>query len=714
MTLLRIIFLLVLFCSTSAFAQTNKQTSSNSENINFSSDNLQVNENTNIMTAIGNVIITSDNRKITADKVEYDQTKDTAIAIGNVLITEQDGSIYEADKVTLTNEFKSIVAIPLYAKLTDKSYISAEELIKNDLGESFFNEGIYSACECNIKEGEKPIWRIESKKIRHDPFSQTIYLTHPVLKIFSIPVYYIPYLSFPDWTVKRRSGFLTPTYGYSKQNRLHLKIPYYYAPKNDLTWDMTFTTHQNGKNGHADKLNIRKKYETTSLETNIFKGNLNTNKSDGDDVFGINLFAKSKLKNNWNMTLQGKYADQDTFMRRYGFDGDTTYKSFINLQKISNKSISNIEVYNIENLSEIKSNNEPILAPSISHHIFSNNEKYNYDIKLKAHSIYNDENYDIKRWSGLGEINKKINLNDLIIEGDLNLGLDLYSIQGRPSTDNNDNKYIDRISTGVSIATSKQYDFVSENIGIIFEPKIQFSSVFSTDRTDEVPNRDSSEFRLDQANLFLNNQYQGRDNIQKNDRVNAGFTSLVMTENFGDFNFFLGQSHKISGTQKNINNVNQNRQSHIINSMNWTANELFNFSWFALYNHHDFKSDASDFNFSGAVNNWTYSASHRSVNGGFISNNTDREELSLGISKKNTNWEISYNRRYDLVNNKEELIEETFGLEYTGVGYMFDNCLTILLEYKSNGGVADRDLLAEDSLYLTFNFRNLGDVKYQP
>ena len=714
MTLLRIIFLLVLFCSTSAFAQTNKQTSSNSENINFSSDNLQVNENTNIMTAIGNVIITSDNRKITADKVEYDQTKDIAIAIGNVLITEQDGSIYEADKVTLTNEFKSIVAIPLYAKLTDKSYISAEELIKNDLGESFFNEGVYSACECNVKEGEKPIWRIESKKIRHDPFSQTIYLTHPVLKIFSIPVYYIPYLSFPDWTVKRRSGFLTPTYGYSKQNRLHLKIPYYYAPKNDLTWDMTFTTHQNGKNGHADQLNIRKKYETTSLETNIFKGNLNTNKSDGDDVFGINLFAKSKLKNNWNMTLQGKYADQDTFMRRYGFDGDTTYKSFINLQKISNKSISNIEVYNIENLSEIKSNNEPILAPSISHHIFSNNEKYNYDIKLKAHSIYNDENYDIKRWSGLGEINKKINLNDLIIEGDLNLGLDLYSIQGRPSTDNNDNKYIDRISTGVSIATSKQYDFVSENIGIIFEPKIQFSSVFSTDRTDEVPNRDSSEFRLDQANLFLNNQYQGRDNIQKNDRVNAGFTSLVMTENFGDFNFFLGQSHKISGTQKNINNVNQNRQSHIINSMNWTANELFNFSWFALYNHHDFKSDASDFNFSGAVNNWTYSASHRSVNGGFISNNTDREELNLGISKKNTNWEIAYNRRYDLVNNKEELIEETFGLEYTGVGYMFDNCLTILLEYKSNGGVADRDLLAEDSLYLTFNFRNLGDVKYQP
>ena len=84
----------------------------------------------------------------------------------------------------------------------------------------------------------------------------------------------------------------------------------------------------------------------------------------------------------------------------------------------------------------------------------------------------------------------------------------MYSIQGRPSTDENTNRYIDRFSSGFSIAASQQYDFANDNVGIIFEPKLQFSSVFSTDRTDEVPNRDSSEFRLDQANLFLTNQYQ--------------------------------------------------------------------------------------------------------------------------------------------------------------------------------------------------------------
>ena len=150
-------------------------------------------------------------------------------------------------------------------------------------------------------------------------------------------MYYLPYLSFPDWTVKRKSGFLTPSYGYSKRNRFYIKVPYYYAPENDQTWDMTLTSHQNGKTGHVDQLNIRKKYDNSSLETNIFNGNLDTNKSDGDDVFAANLKVETVYKNNWEMTLEGKYTDQDTFMRRYDFDNEESYKSFYQLKKNKDK-----------------------------------------------------------------------------------------------------------------------------------------------------------------------------------------------------------------------------------------------------------------------------------------------------------------------------------------------------------------------------------------
>ena len=315
---------------------------------------------------------------------------------------------------------------------------------------------------------------------------------------------------------------------------------------------------------------------------------------------------------------------------------DTSYKSYIELKKINNNSISNIEIYNIQNLDETSSNNEPVLAPSVSHHIFNTNKKhgYNYDIKLNAHSIYNDESYDIKRWSGFGNINKKLYFQNLLLDADANIGLDLYSIQGRPSNDTNDNRYIDRISSGFSVAASNQFDFINETSSFIIEPKIQLSSLFTTDRTDEVPNRDSSEFILDQANLFLNNQYQGRDNIQSNDRLNFGITVLGMNETFGDFNFFVGQSQKLSGTQKNISIANKDRQSHIINSISWNINEMYNFSWFSLYNHHDLKSDTSDFQFNGSIDGWSYSANHRSVNKEFVSDNNDREELVVRFIKK--------------------------------------------------------------------------------
>ena len=318
------------------------------------------------------------------------------------------------------------------------------------------------------------------------------------------------------------------------------------------------------------------------------------------------------------------------------------------------------------------------------------------------------------RWSGLGIINKKFNFNSFLIDTDANIGLDLYSIQGRPFSDKNESRYIDRISSGFSVAASNQYGLTNNGSELVIEPKIQISSFFSPDRTAQVPNRDSSEFILDQNNLFFNNQYQGRDNLQRNDRLNFGVTSMLMSDKVGEINFFVGQSQKLSGTQKNISLPNKNRQSHIINSISWHPNEMYNFSWFSLNDHHNLKTDTSDFSFYGSQEGWSYSTNYRSVNKEFVSDNVDREELMLSVSKNFYKLKTSYSRKYDLRNNNEELISEILGLEYNDTGYMFGNCLTILFEYKSSNENSGRDLLADDSVNLTFSFRNLGDLIYKP
>ena len=134
--------------------------------VEFSSDSLEIDEKKDLMKASGNVIIKSINQIIYADKVEYYQKLDKATAIGNVIIKNNDGTVIEAPKVVLTNEFKSILAFTLYAEFKDNSKIKALKFTKDNKNSIFIN-GEYTPCDCNFKNGEQPIF---SDDKRHKSF----------------------------------------------------------------------------------------------------------------------------------------------------------------------------------------------------------------------------------------------------------------------------------------------------------------------------------------------------------------------------------------------------------------------------------------------------------------------------------------------------------------------------------------------------------------
>ena len=75
----------------------------------------------------------------------------------------------------------------------------------------------------------------------HDNKKKTIYYDNALIKIYDIPVLYLPKLSHPDPTVDRRSGFLLPRYSDTKNLGSGISIPYYYAI--DKEKDFTFTNY---------------------------------------------------------------------------------------------------------------------------------------------------------------------------------------------------------------------------------------------------------------------------------------------------------------------------------------------------------------------------------------------------------------------------------------------------------------------------------------
>ena len=696
-----IILILSLFLfSVSSYSQDNTKS-----NVEFTSDSLEVDENKNLMIAKGNVIIKSEKETIKADSVKYDKSLDKATASGNISIISNDGTIIETSEIILTNEFKDILALTLFTKFKDNSKLKASRLSKISDRSVFFN-GEYTPCDCDFKNGEKPVWQLNSSEVTHDKLEKMIYFKNVVLKIMDYPLFYIPYLSTPDPSVKRKNGFLVPSIGYSNRNGLETTIPYYFTTE-DESWDSTFTNHFKGKNGYINQLNVRKKYPSGFLETNLFQGQVDTNNEDEDQVFSGNLYFDGKLESNWNINASGKYSDQDTFMRRYNFDGSTSYKNFIKKNKISNNSFSEIEWYKYTNLEVDSKNNQPNLQPSIKHKGFFNDKNINSEISLNAHEIKDDEGYDIQRWSGSGILEHKVNNKFIDLMLSAETGLDLYAIKNRPSTDTNNNKYLDRLSLGVSVLSKKDFIFNIGQHDLLMTPKVQIVSMHSTNRKNDVPNRDSSDFRIDHANLFLINQYQGRDNIQTNQRLNFGIDNDLDTD-IGSFSLFFGQSQKIGGTNQNIIDTTSDRQSDFITEIQWMSSKKFNLSYNALLDHHNLETNYTSIELSGEYSNFSYNLIHRSVNKNLISDNSDREEIQFSIGKKIDNWKISYTNKYDLNNNDSELIEEEILLDYVGE-YMFQDCLSLKLSYKNKDGAPDRDILPENSIFLTLSLKNLGD-----
>ena len=106
-----------------------------------------------------------------------------------------------------------------------------------DNQKSSYNKSVFTICKYR-KNDKCPPWSIQSSKMLHDNKKKTIYYDNAVVKIYDIPILYIPKLSHPDPTVDRRSGFLVPSLSNSKNLGTGFTIPYFWALGNDKNFTL--------------------------------------------------------------------------------------------------------------------------------------------------------------------------------------------------------------------------------------------------------------------------------------------------------------------------------------------------------------------------------------------------------------------------------------------------------------------------------------------
>jgi Organic solvent tolerance protein OstA len=114
------------------------------------------------------------------------------------------------------------------------------------------NSNLYTPCE-NIEKTSKtiqercPDWSISSTKTLHDKNEKMIYHNNAVIRIRNVPVFYTPYFSHPDPSVKRKSGFLPPSIKNFTDLGRTIKTPYFWVinENKDLTFSPIYYFEEN-------------------------------------------------------------------------------------------------------------------------------------------------------------------------------------------------------------------------------------------------------------------------------------------------------------------------------------------------------------------------------------------------------------------------------------------------------------------------------------
>jgi LPS-assembly protein len=201
----------------------------------------------NSVAAVGNVQLYYNGATVEADEVVYDQKTKRLQARGNVRMTEADGKITYGQFIDLTQDYRDGFVDSLRLETTDDTRFAAKRADRVKGNYTVMQNGVYTACEpCKDDPKKPPLWQVEATRIIHDNGEKMIYFEDARVEFFGAPLMYFPFMSAPDPSVTRKSGFLYPTFTYNTPYGVGAEVDYFWAlaPDYDVTFGVMATSKQ--------------------------------------------------------------------------------------------------------------------------------------------------------------------------------------------------------------------------------------------------------------------------------------------------------------------------------------------------------------------------------------------------------------------------------------------------------------------------------------
>ena len=497
-----------------------------------------------IVTAKGQVEMIQSGRTISADTVSYNLKQDVMGASGKVVMTEPTGEVTYADYFELTGDFKNGVASQIRMILADNSRLAAQAGQRVGGDRTDFDRAVYTACEpCRDNPDATPIWQAKAARVTHNQAEAQIEYRDAWVELAGVPVMYTPYMSHPDPTVKRKSGFLAPTVGYNSTLGASVATPYFFVMSDyeDFTLTPRFmtptTTSAISSIPSADEIaNTAMKHVLINGEhrwrgvygESRTQASITEDRNTGDIRGNIDSKGVVELDRVWRAGWQVQNQSDETYRQLYRIHTDNDRPWLLTRPYVEGFGRANYAMAETMSFQGHRLETDPGKSPVVAPHMVTQN----ITSPGWAGSYWTFDNdfmsYTRSRGTEGERLSHRTAWNLPMRSPDGQVVLVKASMRG----DGYRSSHLDTVASGEAsvgraipeVSMDWRYPFVrtGTTISQVIEPMAMIATAPVGGNSVKIPNEDSLAFELDETNVMRPNRLVGLDRVETGTRGGYG------------------------------------------------------------------------------------------------------------------------------------------------------------------------------------------------
>ncbi|NCC22600.1 MAG: LPS-assembly protein LptD [Alphaproteobacteria bacterium] len=527
--------------------------------VDFSADRLIHDEDAQIISARGNVELVQSGRILRADEIIYSLREDRVIARGNVVLNETNGDVHFAEEVEFTNEMRDGFVIGLRSLLADGSRFAAGRGERTGGQTTIMYQASYTPCEpCKVNPDKSPVWQITADKVTHHAAENRVSYNDAKFEVFGVPVAWTPYFSHPDGSVKQKTGFLTPSFGYDSELGAIIESRFYWgiSPNRDATIGTILMTQENpvllGEYRHrwADAMIELEGSGTYSGRTDsiagedVVLGNEERGHFAGEGLWNVN--------ERWRTGFDVEVASDDQYLRQYDFSSEDVLESQLFAERFSGRDYAEIRAIAFQDVRvrEERAADQPNILPEAYASFYGEPDALfggRWNLELSGLGLQREgRGQDVYRTVAIADWQRRV-VFPVGLLSTLNLTGrgDVYQVEDRPAGAASEGASTEtRTFVRAHLVTSYPLAREFDEAQVLIEPRVAVTASPNIEEDSDIPNEDSQDVQIDASNLFEANRFPGYDRIEDQSRVTYGLKTGVYGHGGSHGDIFLGQSYR--------------------------------------------------------------------------------------------------------------------------------------------------------------------------